>query len=148
MRPDERGSTDVLSSLPLIACCTVAVMVLLAAIGHSAGGGSAEGGEALGDICEAFLEGALDLLTDSSPEGKRYLYSDWQSRAAGLSAFMKDQEALSFTITVIMLGAEPQERELQGNTAVCTEVTADSAPILSMRSGWCTPGEIVAKVGR
>ena len=148
MISDRSGSTDVLSSLPLTACCIFAVMILLAAIGQSAGRSSARGGEDAEEACRELLDEAISLLTEDHIGGKRYLYDDWASRAQRLLPLVGEHEGLSFSICVRLFGEDVQELPLSGNSGGCREVFTESAPLLSMKAGRCLPGEIIAKVGR
>lgn len=127
----------------------LAVMLLVGAIGQNAVRGSAIGGEAeLEEACSALLDEAVSVLTDSSFDYRKYLYPDWQTRAAGLSAFAEGWEGFSFSITIRLMGEEPHEFPIQGDLGPCLEIMTESEPLLSASAGRCIPGEIIAKVGR
>ena len=149
MKNDTQGATDVLSSLPIIACCIFAVMVLVAAIGQAAGGrfGRTEDG-GMDESCEALLEEALRNMTVRSEDGRRYLDGDWAKRAPLVSAPNIQDTPLSSAIEVRLLGAPSCEYTLSGNMSICSEVFSASTPVLLITGGICVPGEIVARVGR
>jgi len=145
MRNDAAGTTDVLSSLPIIACCIFAVMMLVAAIGQSAG---RDGREGLEGPCGELLDEALRNLTAQSEDGRRYLYMDWEERAGALRPAECSDALLTSSIEVRLLGVNSSELILHGNLSSCREVFSEGAPVLLV-SGRCTiPGEIVARVGR
>jgi hypothetical protein len=145
MKKDDRGATDVLSSLPIIACCIFAVMVLVAAIGQSAKGH--DGQSEIGKSCNALLEEALSNMTVRSEDGRLYLDLDWSDRAGDLPAARYQDSPLSSAIEVRLLGANSSVFALSGNLSSCNEVFSASAPVLFVSGGHCIPGEIVARVG-
>ena len=149
MKEDAHGTTDVLSSLPIIACCISAVMVLVAAIGQAAGGRFGRiGDDGMDESCEALLEQALRNMTIRSDDGRRYLDGDWSKRAPLVSALNFQDTSMSSAIEVRLLGAPSCEFLLSGNTSICLEVYSASAPVLLITGGICVPGEVVARVGR
>lgn len=149
MRSEADGATDVLSSLPIIACCIFAVMVLVAAIGQTAVSRyDGDGEAAMEESCRGLLAEAAKTLTERSEDGRRYLDKDWRERAAGMSPPESSPEGVSTAITVRLLGEEPSEFPLSGNISVCREIFSASAPILLVSEGTCIPGEIIARAGR
>jgi len=149
MKEDARGTTDVLSSLPIIACCIFAVMVLVAAIGQAAGGRFGRTGDGgMEESCEALLEEALRNMTVRSEDGRRYLDGDWGKRAPLVPAPNFQDTSMSSAIEVRLLGAPSCEFLLSGNMSSCLEVYSASAPVLLITGGICVPGEIVVRVGR
>lgn len=142
------GATDVLSSLPIIACCIIAVMVLVAAIGQTSGNGyEGGGGAALDDSCAALLDETLNLLTERSEDGRRYLDADWRGRAVDVPLPESPIEGASYAVTVRLLGERDTECSLSGNISACSEVFSESAPVMLVSGGVCIPGDIIARVG-
>jgi len=146
MKNDEHGTTDVLSSLPIIACCIFAVMILVAAIGQSAGGRGKD--EGLSDSCNALLEQALKNMTVRSEDGRHYLDKDWRERAAILAPVGSEEGTVSSAIEVRLLGENTSMTGLSGNIGGCRESFSASAPVLLITGNICIPGEIIARVGR
>ena len=141
------GATDALSSLPIIACCVFAVMVLVAAIGQTEPDGFASRGGFMEDSCGDLLGEALDLLTERSEDGRRYLDGDWMEHAADTPLPESSVDGASYAVAVRLLGEEAAEFPLNGNISGCSEVFSESAPVMLVSGGVHIPGEVIARVG-
>jgi len=145
----ENAATDVLSSLPIIACCIVSVMILMGVFSHTMAGGSGDsGGKALIEECQRILSTALGHLTSESQDGRRYIAHDWVDRLEGIDLDMETGRDASASIEVRLFDRAPYELALTGDISICQEVRSASEPVILIDHGRLIPGEIIVKVGR
>ena len=145
----ENAATDVLSSLSVIACCIVSVMMLLGVFAHSMTGESSgsEGNVLLGE-CQNILSTALGHLTSESQDGRRYISHDWENRLKVIDFDLKIGLDTSASVEVRLFNKLPFELALVGNISSCGEVRSASEPVILIADGRLNPGEIIVKVGR
>jgi hypothetical protein len=145
----ENAATDVLSSLPIIACCVVSVMMLMGAFSHAMAGGSGDSGsKALLEECRRILSAALGHLATESQDGRRYIAHDWEDRLKGVDFDLEARLDASASIEVRLFDKAPYELVLAGNISMCQEVRSASEPMILIDHGRLNPGEIIVKVGR
>jgi hypothetical protein len=145
----ENAATDVLSSLPIIACCIVSVMILMGTFSHAMAGGSGDSeGKVLLEECERILSVALGHLTSESQDGRRYIAHDWEGRLEGIDFGLEIGRSTSASIEVRLFDQAPYELALAGNISMCQEVRSASEPVILIDNGRLNPGEMIVKVGR
>jgi len=145
----ENAATDVLSSLPIIACCIVSVMILMGTFSHAMAGGSGDSeGKALIEECQRILSTALGHLTSESQDGRRYIAHDWEDRLKSIDLDPETERDASASIEVRLINQAPYELALAGNISMCQEVRSASEPVILIDHGRLIPGEIIVKVGR
>jgi len=145
----ENAATDVLSSLPIIACCIVSVMILMGVFAHAMAGGSGDSeGKALIEECQRILSTALGHLTSESQDGRRYIAHDWEGRLKSIDFGLETRRDASVSIEVRLFDHAPYESALTGNVSMCQEVRSASEPVILIDHGRLNPGEIIVKVGR
>lgn len=142
------ATTDVMSSLPLIGCCVVAVMVLLAAIGQDAAR-TAHNDESisLDEGCSMLLSKVLGLLTSVADDGVRYLTPDWKARMISLQSEATSGPEMPSSIIVRVFNSGESKFSISGNISLCRDVKSSSEPVLLVTSGDRIPGEIIVMVG-
>jgi hypothetical protein len=149
MMRSESAATDILSSLPVIACCIVSVMILVGTFSHATARGSSDSeGKALIEECKRILTTALGHLTSLSQDGRRYIANDWEGRLKDVDFGTETTRDASIAIQVRLFGLTPYELELAGNISMCKEVRSASEPVILIDQGRLIPGEIIAEVGR
>jgi hypothetical protein len=145
----ENAATDVLSSLLVIACCIVSVMILMGTFAHAMAGGSGDSeGKVLIEECQHILSTALGHLTSESQDGMRYIAHDWESRLKSIDFDTEAGRGASASIEIRLFDHAPYELVLTGNISMCKEVRSASKPIILIDDGRLNPGEIIVKVGR
>lgn len=148
MMRSDGATTDVLSSLPMIACCIVAVMVLIAAITSVVARQSASNeSDHLSEDCRRLISEVMNAVTSEASDGRRYLAHDWQARVPGLAPDLSLDPGVSACIEVRVLGLLPWECTFAGNISECSEVRTLIEPVLIVDGQNCVPGELTAKVG-
>ncbi|HUW42804.1 MAG TPA: hypothetical protein VMW02_01060 [Thermoplasmata archaeon] len=144
----ENAATDVLSSLPVIACCIVSVMMLMGAFSHALAGGYRDSeSKALVEECQRILSTTLLHLT-SARDGRRYIAHDWEDRLKGIDFNPEAGRDASASIEVRLFDHAPYELALTGNTSMCQEVRSASEPVILINHGRLNPGEIIVRAGR
>lgn len=143
----ESGSTDTLSTLPLVACCAVAVVVLIAAMKHAAGGVSPEI-EELTSFCSELLENAERNLTRMSEDGRIYLNPGWTELAAEIEMPENVPGDISSLVIVRILGRAEFSLPIYGDVSSCSEVVSSAEPFIFVEGGVRLPGELIAEAGR
>jgi hypothetical protein len=149
MMESEDAATDVLSSLPIIACCIVSVMILMGTFAHAMSGGSGNSeGKALLEECQRILSMASGHLTSESQDGRRYIAHDWEDRLKGIDFNLETWQDAAASIEVRLFNQAPYELPLTGSISMCQEVRSASEPVILIDRGRLNPGEIIVKVGR
>ena len=144
----ENAATDVLSSLPVIACCIVSVMILVGVFAYTTAGGPgrSESG-ALDDECQGILSTALKYLTSESDDGRRYIAHDWEVRLRSMEFDSDDRLDVSASIEVRLFRLATFEMAVAGDISACREVRSASEPVILVDHGRLVLGEIIVKVG-
>ena len=149
MTRSDDASTDVLSSLPIIACCVVSVMILLVSFSHAMSrGSSGSGSDALAEECRRIISLAFGELTSESQDGRRYLANDWADRLTDIEFFPETPLGESASIELRLFDHAASEFPLAGNVSSCPEVRTISEPVILVDRGRAFPGEMIVKVGR
>jgi hypothetical protein len=149
MKMRESAATDILSSLPIIACCIISVMILVGSFGHAMSRGFIDRDSgALDESCNRLLSAAMGLLTSGADDGLRYLAQDWCDRLKDNDVGIAVGPGASASIVVRVLGQAQSEFSLVGDTSLCDELRSASAPVLLVSGGKVSPGEVMALVGR
>jgi hypothetical protein len=148
MTRSDSAATDILSSLPIIACCIVSVMILVGVLAHTTSGGSiVSKGGALDEECHRILSTTLKVLTSESEDGRRFIAHDWEVRLRSMEFHPEDGPDVSLSIEVRLFRLAPFEIAVAGSISSCQEVRSAAEPVILVDQGRLVPGEIIVKVG-
>lgn len=148
MKRSENAASDVLSSLPVIACCIVSVMILVGVFANTMAVGSSDSkGGALDEECQRVLSLVLRALTSESEDGRRYIAHDWEIKLRSMEFDSDGRLDSSASIEVRLFRLATFELAVAGDISSCQEVRSASEPMILIDHGRLVPGEIIAKVG-
>ena len=145
IRNPDSGTTDTISSLPIIACGVVSVMVLLEAMAIVSPSQVSE--ESLISHARYILDNALTRLTEQSEGGRRFLFNDFELRIKVLMFSLKIEDGISSSLEVRLLNELASTFKISGDVKLTNQRVTIGAPVLYMKGGAPYPAEIIVVVG-
>ena len=144
---DWAGSTDTISTLPMIACCMIAAMTLVAALGTSITGDEDNASDQLSRICRESLDEVIGKIAMPSLDHLLYLLPDWQNRTSQLNFSSLIENGVSISIIVKIVRAKDCVLYISGDMESCEMRRFQSEPGLLAVGEKRIPAEIGVMVG-